>query len=153
MYKSGISFNRKMEGRISLFGVEDDPVVLGLEPLHGVVLDELLRGADASRLPPAVAHVGAGSAQHDVEVHAIDADRRVVLDAKIDVLLDPEPEVAVHGEVITTELVLAHLKTEFENISRPAYIRHTRSNNKSLVLSGKKDNPISDQDWITRSFP
>ena len=73
MYKSGISFNRKMEGRISLFGVEDDPVVLGLEPLHGVVLDQLLRGADASRLPPAVAHVGAGSAQHDVEVHAVDA--------------------------------------------------------------------------------
>ena len=127
-----------MEGRISLFGVEDDPVVLGLEPLHGVVLDQLLRGTDASRLPPAVAHVGAGSAQHDVEVHAVDADRRVVLDAKIDVLLDPEPEVAVHREVITTKLVLAHLKSEFESISRPAYIRHKLINDISLVLIFKR---------------
>ena len=94
---------------IALFRVEDDPVVLGLEPLHGIVLDELLRGADTSSLPPAVAHVCARSAQHDVEVHAIDADGGIILDAKIDVLLDAEPEVAVLREVVAAQLVLSHL--------------------------------------------
>jgi hypothetical protein len=41
----------------------------------------------------------------DVEVHAVDADRRVVLDAQVDVLGDTETEVAGLGEVALAELV------------------------------------------------
>ena len=90
--------------------VEDDTVVLLLEPLHGVVLDELVLDADAAGLPAAVAHVHALAAEHDVEVHAVDTDGGVVLDAEIDVFGDSEAEVAVLGEVVAAELVLADLE-------------------------------------------
>jgi hypothetical protein len=63
-------------GRLrSLFlRVEDDAVVLLLEPLHGVLLVQHLRVSDAAGLAPAVTDVGAGAAEDNVEVHAVDAD-------------------------------------------------------------------------------
>ena len=39
------------------------------------------------------------SAEHNVEVHAVDADVRVVLDAQVDVLLEPKPKVTRVAEV------------------------------------------------------
>ena len=42
----------------------------------------------------ALEHTVARALEHDVEVHTVDAGRRVVLDAEIDVLLDAEAEVA-----------------------------------------------------------
>ena len=59
-----------------------------------------------SELPEALT----GSAEHDVEVHAVDADVRVVLDAEVDMLLDAESEVASIAEVGPLELELLHLK-------------------------------------------
>ena len=96
-------------GLVGFLGIEDDSVVLGLEPLHGLVLDQPVRRSDDSDLPPSVSDVHAGPAEHDVEVHAVNADGRVVLDAQVDVFLDAEPEVAVGGKVLTTQLVFAHL--------------------------------------------
>ena len=60
--------------------VEDDAVVLGLEPLHGVLLVQPVLRADPAGLAAPVADIEAGSAHHDVEVHAVDADAGVVPD-------------------------------------------------------------------------
>ena len=49
------------------------------------------------------------SAQHNVEVHAVDTDAWVVLDAQVDVLLNAEAKVACVGEVVLAQLVLTHL--------------------------------------------
>ena len=65
---------------------------------------------DAARLLLAVTHVHAGAAQHHIEVHAVDTDGGVVLDAQVDVLLDAKTEVAVLREVVAAQLVLADLK-------------------------------------------
>lgn len=51
-----------------------------------------------------------------VEVHAVDTDRWVVLDAQIDVLRDTEAEVASLGEVALAELVLLDLETTLDNL-------------------------------------
>jgi len=51
-----------------------------------------------------------------VEVHAVDTDRRVVLDAQIDVLGDAETEVASLGEVALPQLVLLDLEAALENL-------------------------------------
>lgn len=57
------------------------------------------------------------SAAHaDVEVHAVDTDSRVVLDAEIDVLGDTEAEVASLGEVALAQLVLLDLQATLENL-------------------------------------
>lgn len=52
----------------------------------------------------------------DVEVHAVDTDRRVVLDAQVDVLGDTETEVAGGGEVALAELVLLDLEATLEDL-------------------------------------
>jgi len=52
----------------------------------------------------------------DVEVHAVDTDRRVVLDTQVDVLGDTETEVAGGGEVALAELVLLDLEATLEDL-------------------------------------
>ena len=51
-----------------------------------------------------------------VEVHAVDTDTGVVLDAEIDVLADAEAEVAGLAEVALAELVLLDLEATLENL-------------------------------------
>lgn len=51
-----------------------------------------------------------------VEVHSVDTDRWVVLDAEIDVLRDTETEVASLREVALAELVLLDLEATLENL-------------------------------------
>ena len=48
-----------------LLAVEDDPVVLGLEPLHGVLLGQPVREPNSAGLAASVTDVHAGSA-HDL---------------------------------------------------------------------------------------
>ena len=50
-----------------------------------------------------------------VEIHTIDTNRGVVLDAEIDVLRDTKAEVASLAEVTLAELVFLDLKTTLEN--------------------------------------
>jgi len=55
------------------------------------------------------------AAQDDVEVQTIDTDGGIVLDAQIDVFLDAEAKVAGGGEVLATQLVLAHLQATLQD--------------------------------------
>lgn len=51
-----------------------------------------------------------------VEVHAVDTNGGVVLDAQVDVLANAEAEVAGLGEVALAELVLLDLEATLENL-------------------------------------
>lgn len=51
-----------------------------------------------------------------VEVHAVDTDAWIVLDAQIDVLRNTEAEVASLGEVALAQLVLLDLEATLENL-------------------------------------
>lgn len=77
-----------------------------------------MRRADAALRPAALRNANAGSAQHHVEVHAVDADGWVVLDAQVDVLLDAEPEVAGVREVLAVQLVFLDLMNKDEAINQ-----------------------------------
>merc|ERR1711997_776305 len=100
---------------VLLLGVENDTVIFGLEPLHGVVLDQAVGEADGSGAPLLVADVHAGAAQHDVKVHAVNTNVGVVFDAQVDVFLDTEAKVTVVGKVFAAKLELAHLKSAFKD--------------------------------------
>ena len=50
-----------------------------------------------------------------VEIHAVDTDRRVVLDAQINVLADTETKVARRREVAFHQLVLLDLQATLED--------------------------------------
>ena len=51
-----------------------------------------------------------------VEVHAVDTNRRVVLDSQIDMLRDPESEIACVAEVLFSEFVLFDFQTTLEDL-------------------------------------
>ena len=68
-----------------------------------------MAGADAAAATLALRHAAARARQVHVEVHAVDAGRRVVLQPEVDVLADAEAERAVLAEVLLAELVLQDL--------------------------------------------
>lgn len=122
----------------------DDTLEPVLVPLNGLVLVDLVVGADLALGAPALGNtltragpvkaVSLGKFGHAtrlrqplrpsdrvyahaaVEVHAVDTNARVVLDAEIDVLADTETEVAGLGEVALPQLVLLDLEATLENL-------------------------------------
>lgn len=96
--------------------LSDDGVEALLEPADGVVAGDAVGGADAA-LGAAAADDALTRAGHAaVEVHAVNTDTRVVLDAEIDVLADSEAEVAGLAEVALAQLVLLDLEATLENL-------------------------------------
>lgn len=94
----------------------DNGIEALLEPLDGVVTGDAVGGADAA-LGTAAADDALTRAGHAaVEVHAVDTDTGVVLDAEIDVLADTEPKVAGLAEVALAQLVLLDLQATLEDL-------------------------------------
>lgn len=61
-------------------------------------------------LPSAfVAHAVAWSAKYNIEVHAIDTNSRVILDAQVNVFLDTKSKVPGLGEIPLAQFVLTNL--------------------------------------------
>merc|ERR1740138_242188 len=96
--------------------VQDDAVVLRLEPLHPILLLQPVLKADLALPELAVLDAVPGPREVHVEVHAVDAGAGIVLDAEVDVLGDAEAEAAVLREVALPELVLLHLEALLEDL-------------------------------------
>merc|ERR1712240_809278 len=95
---------------------QDDSIVLSLEPLHGVLLGQTVGESNLADLLPPVSDVAAGSSEDHEEVHSIDTNAGIVLDAEVNVLVDTEAEVSVVGEVILPQLVLLHLEATLQDL-------------------------------------
>ena len=95
---------------------EDDSVVLGLEPLHCVLLGQAVRESNMSNLAAPVLDVHAGTAKDNIEVHSVDTNAGIVLDSKINMFLDAVTEVAVGGEVLLPQLVLLNLEATLQDL-------------------------------------
>jgi hypothetical protein len=95
--------------------LSDDAIEALLEPLDGLVTLDAVAGTDGGLCAAAASDTLTGAGHAAVEVHAVDTNRGVVLDTKIDVLADTEAEVASLGEVALAELVLLDLEATLEN--------------------------------------
>merc|ERR1719153_2056793 len=63
-----------------------------------------------------MSHIDTRSAQHYKEVHSVDTNARVVLDTKINMLLDSETKVSIVREVLLPELVLTNFETTLQDL-------------------------------------
>lgn len=72
--------------------------------------------ADLGLASSATADTGARSSHASVEVHAVDTDGGVVLDAQIDVFADTKAEVARLGEVPGSQLVFLDLQASLDDL-------------------------------------
>jgi len=90
--------------------VQQKTIELLLEPLLGVILGDLVGVSNTAAALLAASDTGALTVQMDEEIHTVNAGGGIVLDTKIDMLLDTETEAAGLGEVLVQELVLLDLK-------------------------------------------
>ena len=75
----------------------------------------------------AAGHAVARALEHNVDIHTMNADIPIVLEAKIDVFLDAEAEVAGAREAVRADFVIVDLKGLVEDLERPlATHRHVR---------------------------
>lgn len=72
--------------------------------------------SNSARADLSLGHTVARSHQDDEEIHTEDTSGRIVLDTKIDVLVDTETEAAGVGEVLLLQLVLLDLKTTVQDL-------------------------------------
>ena len=96
--------------------LQEDALVLGLEPVHGILLGHAVLHADSSGSDLSLGDAVAGADEDDIEVHAEDTGGGVVLEAEIDVLGDAEAEAAGVGEVLLLQLVLLDLEGAVEDL-------------------------------------
>merc|ERR1740129_1552780 len=100
---------------VDLGSIQKDAIVLGLEPLHAVLLRQPVVEADLTPLELLVLNAKAWPREVDVEVHAVDARAGVVLNTQIDVFVDAEAEATVLGEVLLPQFVLLDLQALFQD--------------------------------------
>lgn len=96
--------------------LSDNAVEALLEPLDGLLALDAVLEADTALHPAAAGDAVTGAGHAAVEVHAVDTDGGVVLDAEIDVLADTEAEVAGLGEVALAELILLDLEATLDDL-------------------------------------
>lgn len=77
---------------------------------------DLVVSADLRLGPSPSGHSGTGPRHTAVEVHAIDTDRRVVLDAQVNVFRDTEAKVARVAEVFAAEFVFLDFQATLEDL-------------------------------------
>ena len=95
---------------------DDDTVIRVLEPLDCVHLSDELSLSDVACGVFASCDSASSAGQHNVEVHAVDSNLRIVLDAQVDVLLDAKSKVSVLREVRCLQLILANLESLLEDL-------------------------------------
>ena len=75
-----------------------------------------MAGTDSALAAAAARDTLTGAGHAAVEVHAVDTDAGVILDAEIDVLADAEAEVAGLAEVALAQLVLLDLEATLQDL-------------------------------------
>jgi len=96
--------------------VLDDTVELGLEPADGLLLGDTVVGSNLAGGVAAARDTVSGALKDNEEVHTVDTDGGIVLDAKIDVLLDTEAKVSGSREILGVQLVLLNLQASLQNL-------------------------------------
>jgi hypothetical protein len=102
--------------RLEISDLSDNAIESLLEPLDGLVAVDAVAGTDLGLHATTAGDTLTRTGHAAVEVHAVDTDRGVVLDTKIDVLADTEAEVASLGEVALAQLVLLDLEATLKNL-------------------------------------
>merc|ERR1712189_113829 len=96
--------------------VQQNAVVLGHEPFHGLFLRDAMVGSNRALLFSSLIDVVTGASQDHVKVQTVNTDARIIFDAKIDMFLKAEAEGSHVGKAILAQLVLNDLETLLENL-------------------------------------
>ena len=79
--------------------VEHNTLELGLEPLDGIILGDAVSHANTGLTRAALGNAISRAVENDVEIHAVNTGRGIVLNAEINVFVDAKAKVAGGREV------------------------------------------------------
>ena len=74
----GIFKKVELHSYLDFLGCEDDSIVLGLEPLLGILLVETVGSSNTASLATPLGNILAGTSEHNVEVHTVDTNAGIV---------------------------------------------------------------------------
>jgi len=89
-----------------------------LVPLDGLNLGDLMSMANPRLSTTALGNTLTGAGHAAVKVHSVDTNRRIVLDAQIDMFADTEAKVSSLREVALSQFVFLDLEATLENLFR-----------------------------------
>lgn len=96
--------------------LSDSGVILGLEPLDGIGLLDLMGGTDGRGASLTAGNTLTWAGHDAVEVHSVNTNGRIVLDAQVNVLRDTKTKVTSLREVPLPQLILLDLETSLKDL-------------------------------------
>merc|ERR1712168_1100856 len=104
-----ISNNQILVSPHDLF--QQDAIVFSLEPFLSIRFGDLVSKSNSGLLSATVCNIVSWSSQHNVEIHSVDTNTRIILDSKIDMFSNTEAKVSSGREVSLSQFVFLHFKT------------------------------------------
>ena len=89
-------------------------IILLYKPCLGFFFCDLLVSAHFAVYPPPKSDPLASPSQHNVEVHSEYPSVRVILDAQVNMFIDPKAKVASVAEVLLLQFIFLHLQPLFQ---------------------------------------
>merc|ERR1719206_989351 len=98
--------------------LEKNTIVFLLEPFDGIGFRDFVLEPNSRLLSATVCNVISRSGKHNIEIHTIDTNARIVLDAKIDMFCNTKSKVSSFRKVASSQLVFLHFQTLLQNLFR-----------------------------------
>merc|ERR1712180_343362 len=110
---SNITLFRKYSS-VRSFGADgslhQNTVILLLKPFHGISLCNSVLEPNSRLLSTTVRDVVPRTSKHNIEIHSIDTNARIVLYPEINMLRNSKSEIPGFRKIAPTQLVLLHLQ-------------------------------------------
>merc|ERR1712168_156805 len=90
--------------------LQQDTIIFSLEPFLSIRFGDLVSESNSGLLSATVCNIVSWSSQHNVEIHSVDTNTWVVLDAQIDMFRNTKAKVSSSGEVSLSQLIFLHLQ-------------------------------------------
>lgn len=87
-----------------------------MEPLHGVLLGDLVARSHFTLASLSACYSLSWSLKNYVEIHTVNTSRWVILDTQINMLIDTESEVTGGAEVILVKFVFLNLQSRLKKL-------------------------------------
>lgn len=99
-------------GKGSADSLQDQALILGLEPLNGIVLGNSLVSTNLALLTAPLRDASSRTLQHNIEVHTVNTGGGIVLQSKVNVLRHAKAKTA-RALANTTAAEVLRLQLEF----------------------------------------
>merc|ERR1712168_163940 len=129
--------------------LEQDTIIFSLEPFLSIRFGDLVSESNSGLLSATVCNIVSWSSQHNVEIHSVDTNTRIVLDTQINMFGNTKAKIAGGREISLSQFVFLHLQSflqDFFCLGTP----HSAVDSNFLITTNTKRSdsiPGFGEDW------